>query len=353
MVLNLFPARWHTFLLAFILFQPAVAQDQAIDRVIVRRENTRREVTYTGRVLEYANRILRFRMQTSGGIRQFKSNEVVRIETPQTEPHREGLKLFAAGKYQAAIQTLEAAAKDEPRDWVKRDILALLSRIHLKFGKRLEAARAFVRLTNSDPTTHHFGSIPLWWNDTPPSAEAQRMARAWLEGPNLSARLISASILFHDPATRREANTTLDQLARSGRQHVIDLARVQQWRGALAEKRRITDGEIAGWKRRLKSMKPAERGGPWFLIGRGYATRMDYEKAALAYFWVPLVYKDDEWLAAESNLGAALALEKAGRLVDAESTYRETATRYSRTPFATIADNKLKPRPQNPSTSDQ
>lgn len=320
------------------------AQEQAADRVTVRRENSRRQTTYTGRVLDYTNKILRFRLQTSGGVRQFKASEILSIATPQVEQHLQGTEFFKAGKYQEAIVALEAATRSEPRDWVRRDIFSMLAQVHLRYGNRIAAADAFVRLTNSDPNTHHFGSIPLWWSDEPIDAAGQRKARGWLSSPNLSAQLIAASALFQFPETRDEAVVQFEKLARSGRVQVIDLARTQQWRSRLIQDKPLSDVEMKSWRGRLRSMEPAQRAGPWFLLGQAYSKRREHDQSALAYLWVPLVYSEDWALAAEANFAAAGSLEKAGRLPEAASLYRETSQRFPTTRFAQLARKRLGPR---------
>lgn len=344
--------RWHEcrnlIVIVLLAGSSCRGQDQAIDVVIVRRAQSSREVTYKGRVLDYAAGILRFRMKT-GSVRQFKTGDIRSIATPQTEPHRNGLQQLKEKKLLDAIASLEVASRDEPRDWVRRDILATLTRANLKHGTRLAAAEAFVKLTNSDPNTHHSGAIPLWWSNRPATAASQRQAREWLTSPNYSARLIAASILMCDPDSRKEANDALDAIAVSGRAHVIDLARIQQWRARLADPRRISDTQLKSWRRRLRSMKASERAGGWFLLGEVYSQRLDHDRAAIAFLWLPTVYSDDLYLTAEASFKAAQSLQQAGRFAEAEATYRDTAMRFANTPFGEQADKMLKPAKTKPS----
>lgn len=336
------------FILAFVWFatvfsSSTCAQDQTVDEVVVRRAQSRRQTSYSGRVLDYTNGILRLRLKTSGGIRQFKTSEIISITTPQVAQHREATVFFKAGQYPQAIVALEAAARAEPRDWVKRDILAMLSQVHLRAGNRINAADAFVRLTNSDPNTHHFGSIPLWWSAEPVDAAGQRQARVWLDSANLSARLIGASILFENQESRAEAVAAFEKIARSGRPQLVDLARTQQWRDRLTKGKPISDGEVYAWRSRLRAMKSTERAGPSFLLGHVHSRRQEYDRAALAYLWVPLVDAGDELLAAEASFAAAESMLKAGRLPKAESQFRETSRRFPNTRFAVMAEKALKP----------
>lgn len=324
---------------------PVACAQAAADKVMIKRKGSRKAVTYTGRVEDYAAGNLRLRLLRNNGtqVRSFDSSEVVAIETGQSEAHSKGTQLFKAGQYKQAIIALEDAEEKETRDWVRRDILMLQTQAHLKWGNRLAAARAFVRLTDSDPNTHHHAIIPLWWTEEAPNPAAQRAARQWLTGANRSARLIAASILMSNPDTRPEAMATLKNLVTNGRIQHMNFAQVQRWRERLALKPPIADEEIDYWRRRMDAMKPEERAGAWFLIGRARERQQKHEAAALAYLWIPLIYKDDHWFAAEACFSAAQQLEKSGRLREAEAMYRETFTRFSDTPFATKAKLRLTP----------
>ena len=95
-------------------------------------------------------------------------------------------------------------------------------------------------------------------------------------------------------------------------------------------------------------MKPSERAGPWFLLGRAYESRLEHERAAIAFLWLPLVHADDEFLAGEASLLAAKSLQEAGRFAEAEATYRDTGIRFSKTPFGKEAQAMLKPKKTQP-----
>ena len=277
------------------------------------------------------------RLRTSGRVRRLTADEILRVETPHSELHQQGAAHFAAGRYAEAVVALEAAARAEVRDWVRRDILATLNRVHLRAGRRLEAARAFVRLTDSDPATHHFPDIPLWWQTGPADEPAHRQALLWLDGPNRSARLIAASILLGTEDSDVAARGVLEDLATSGDGQFVNLSRAQQWRTRLRQERPPSDVEMRVWRLRLRSMKSAERAGPWFLLGRAHSRRHEHGDAAIAWLWLPLVYPTDHWLAAEASFRAAEALQEFGRPAESRSMLHETAKRFAGTPAAARA----------------
>lgn len=328
-------------LLIVSLCDPTLGQGTA-DVVMVRRAQNRREVRYVGRVLDYASGTLRLRMKTSGSVRSFESADIVRIETPRLDDHVSADRLLAQGKYSEAATAFNSALVQEQRKWVRRDIMASLTRLHLRRGKRLAAARTFVELTNSDPQTHYRGLLPLYWSTETLDASAVAQAKLWNASANYFARLIAASMLFNVPAERAEAMKTMDDIAGSGR-GLTQLARAQRWRFRFVDGKPISNTEIKLWRGQVALMKPKERGGPWFLIAKGHSQRLEHEEAAIAFLWLPLAYSSDRLLAAEASFEAAVSLQKHGNLPDATNLYRETAERFAGTVFAQRSSDLLRP----------
>jgi len=328
-------------LVGFAFVDCASAQETA-DIVMVRRPQNRREVRYVGRVMDYAAGTLRLRMKTSGSVRSLTSADIVRIETPRLDEHVKADKQQSVGKLDEAAASFTAALALEQRKWVQREILASLTRLHLRRGDRMAAARAFVELTNSDPKTHHRGLVPLCWSNHRLAPADVNQAKGWSTSANYFARLIAASMLFNVPSERAKAMKSMDEIAGSGR-GLSDLARTQLWRGRLVDAKPINRTEIKLWRGRVALMKQRERGGPWFVIGKAHSQRLEHEEAAIAFLWIPLAYSLDRELAAEASLEAAVSLQKHGNLPDATSLYRETAERFAGTIFARRANDVLRP----------
>ncbi len=325
-----------------LLLPDSVCAQVATDVVIVRRPENHREFRYSGRILDYSGGSLRLRLKTSGRIRRFETADIQGIQTPRSEPHVQAEQFAALRQYQPALESYAGAIDAETRDWVRRDIYAALTRLHLREGQRMKAAEAFISLTNSDPKTHFRGLAPLWWStdeQITPVMEAQ--AKLWTKSPNYFAQLIGASVLFNIPAERSAAMKLMDAIAGNGR-GFIHLARAQLWRARLVDGKPVNNAEIRLWRGRLGSMLPEERGGPWFVIGKANAQRLENEEAAIAFLWVPLVHKQDHLLAAEASYYAALSLQKNGSLAEATNLYRETAQRYPGTEFAKKSQQVLK-----------
>lgn len=324
----------------------AAAPWQTADQVVVRRSAAQRPTVYSGRVLDYFAGVLTLRLKSNGATRRFTAREIVRINTAQSESHTRGLAAFEAGRYAEAISAFQAATESESRNWVRRDLLAMTTRCALQTSRRTLAADAFVRLTNSDPQTHHLGLMPLAWREEPLNETETRQCVEWLTNASFSARLIAASRLLHLPDYRKRVTDTLEKIATSGKQPYVGLARVQQWR-LTGPDQKLNPTQVRIRRHRLTSMPPDLRGGGWFLMGQAHRRRLEYDEATLAFLWVPLVYSQDRALAAEASLSAAQMLEKAGRLTESLTLYRETAQRYPDTRFGRSASQKL------PNTTDR
>ena len=96
------------------------------------------------------------------------------------------------------------------------------------------------------------------------------------------------------------------------------------------------------WTTRIKEALDPVKGGGYYVLGRGHWLRGEYDRAAVALLWVPLVYNGDHQLAARSCLEAADALVECGRKMEAAVLYREVIDRYRNTDFARDAQATLK-----------
>ncbi|MGE5193830.1 MAG: tetratricopeptide repeat protein [Deltaproteobacteria bacterium] len=324
---------------ATLLFMTSATQAQ--DKVILQRSSYSARVTVSGIVENYTGTEISIRTDNDEPPKIFPSADVVEIQTSQTESHTRGLKLLAEGNVEQAIRELDVAVKKEPRTWVRREILAALVRGGLRRGDYLGAGIRFLALVKSDPTTRQFRVIPLVWAPETISREARSEALEWMHGKAEVARLIGASLLYDDRDEGKEARRVLKELSSSTDDRVRVLAQMQARRDeALAG----TPGRLqtAQWQQRIDDMPEDLRAGPYFLLGRIYAARHDYELAAATLLWLPLVDDHDFRLAARACLEAGTALDRIGQHAEARTLYREVTVRFAGTPFADEAEELLK-----------
>jgi tetratricopeptide (TPR) repeat protein len=307
----------------------------ADDRVTVRTGSGAGTIILTGHVVDWTGETLQIRV--GDDVRQVSAETVTGVQTSKAPKHVDGLKALEAGKPADANKLLAEALAEEPREWMRREILAALTRVDLARGDRAAAMTDFLALVESDPATPHFRVIPLDWGTNPPDAAAASIARPWLRsGGSDVERLLGASVLLFDSADGEVAFATLNKLATVADRRIFTLARAQMWRRTLA-RGNVPEGEIERWEDRVNEAPEPLRGGVYSLIGRAWADAGNPERAAAALLWLPLVYDIDTPLAAESAFAAANELSRIGRTADAVVLYREVLARFPYAPAAAEA----------------
>ena len=330
----------------------ASAQQPILDRVVLQPKRTSSRITLNGTVIDYTGEKITVRMRQSSLIRSYPAAEVVEVRTPQTEHHVKGLAYFAQGDLQQAVRSFETALKEEPRAWVRRDILALLVRCALRQDDYTTAGSRFVSLWSSDLKTRHFLVIPLSWATRDLGGPLKTEAIAWMHSSDEVPKLLGASHLLADLRYGDAAAGVLKLLATSTDRRVQQLARAQLWRLRVLEGN-VTRDELHRWRSRIEAMPQPIRGGPYFVLGHGHLRRQEYDRAALALLWLPFIYDDDAQLAARACLEAADALSRIGQKTEAITLYREVRTRFRETIYAqeakTVLDSLLDEPGRKPS----
>lgn len=310
------------------------------DRVMLRGGSGIGAIFEQGRVIDWTGSELQLEAE-GGAVRKIDARQVESVDTVRLEAHVAGVRHLAEGKPEEAKQALLKALAEEPRVWMRREILAELVRVDLALGDRGGAATHFLAIHTSDPNTMWWNHVPLDWGLEPPSSADASLARNWMRpAESQVAQLIGASILLFDPGESALAQERLKRLAVSTDRRVYSLARAQQWRMRL-QGGRVSEGEVKIWLDRLEEIPEPLRGGAHFLIGHGYASAAKPERAAMHWLWLPLVYDEDPRLAAKAEVLAAEQLRQIGRAGDAIVLYREVIERFGYTPSGAIAEKAL------------
>jgi tetratricopeptide (TPR) repeat protein len=327
--------------LAVGLLLAANSRTAAQDKVILQRSSYSARITVSGVVEDYTGVEVSIRTDSDEPPKTFPSADVVEIQTSQSESQVRGLRLLADGHVEEAVRELDVALKKETRSWVRREILAALVRAAVRRADYAAAATRFLALLKSDPTTRHFRLIPLVWAPETLTRETRSEAGVWLHGKVDAGRLIGASLLYDDRESGKEARGMLRELASSGDDRVRLLAQMQERRDeALTGDFKSLQTEQ--WRRRIEKMPEDLRAGPYYLLGRVYVGRHDYELAAATLLWLPLVDDHDFRLAGRACLEAGVALDRIGQRAEARTLFREVTQRFADTPFADEAADLLK-----------
>jgi tetratricopeptide (TPR) repeat protein len=326
---------------SFVAVPGVSAQQAARDKVTLQLEGASSRTIITCTVLDYTGESITIRTRSNLPARSYPAAQVVEVQTAQTEPHMRGLEKFAAADLAGAAAAFEQALREETRDWVRRDILAMLIHCAYRTGDYATAGTRFLVLFESDPQTRHFHLLPLWWTAAPPDAAHENAARGWLIHDSPLARLIGASALLTAARHASSAEAELHRLSGSGADYRVHLlAQLQLWRLRL-NAGDLGREELSRWQSRIDALPDGLQGGPYYVLGQAHLRLREHEPAAAALLRVPLVHDADHFLAARACLEAADALAAAGQDSHAATLYREVVERFGTTPFAIEAKQSL------------
>lgn len=323
--------------LPLLLIGAAVADD----RVTVQPAELDSPITVVGDIQDFNGRRITIRVQSGVPLQTYPTSEVRHVETYYSPEHRQGLAEFESGRVDESQRLFEAALVRESRAWVERELRAWLVCCALMRSDRVTAGALFVEILRSDEETRHWGVAPLIWAPESVDGALRDAARGWLTDRSDGVQLLGASVLLLDQNFGAAARREMDKLTRSSNQSVVEMARSQQWRVRLTEGE-VTPRQLAQWNDRIERLPDSLRGGPYYLLGRAYLNRGEFEQAAAGFLWVPLVYNDDRLLAVRASLDAANAMARLGRVDEAVSLYTELVEKYAWSPWAAEAETQLK-----------
>jgi tetratricopeptide (TPR) repeat protein len=286
--------------------------------------------------VDYTGERITVQFKTGAANKTYPAEQVIEVRTAWQESHELGRKLLSERKLDEASTALQSALVVEKRAWVRREILASLIRCELRSGNRPAAGTRFLQLLESDRTTRCFGLIPLVWASEQISGAAKSQARTWLTQEGDAAHLLGASWLLDDSSSSETAVQELQALQRSTDERVRQLAQAQSWRLKLRALE-VSDIELTRWDTRVRDLPASLRGGPSYLLGRGFAMRREHDRAATALLWVALMDDGDARLAARAGVEAAESLKRLGQPEDARRLLQEIATRFPDTEFGEAA----------------
>lgn len=323
------------FFLLWLLAAPLVAQDQ----VVLQTEASSSRITVSCEILDFTGEQLTVRFKNGSGAKTYPADHVLEVRTKWLETHEQGRKLLADRKVMDAVTALQSALFAESRPWVRREILALLIRCALRTNDRVAAGTRFLSLLESDSTTRHFGLIPLVWASEQVTDAAKAQARVWLQSDSDAARLIGASLLLGEAGIGDTAEQELKALQRSTDERIRQLAQAQTWRLKLRALD-VNELELKRWDDRIRELPARLRGGPSYLLGRGWAMCREHDRAATAFLWLTLMDDHDPRLSARAGIEAAEALKRMGLAAQADRLLREIATRFPDTEFGEAAQSR-------------
>ncbi|MGI9519527.1 MAG: hypothetical protein ACR2NP_20920 [Pirellulaceae bacterium] len=293
-------------LLAFCLSAPAVAQDT----IALRDESTGRVSRFQGQVVAWDAEFLRY--EANGRQRQIRSDRVIDVAYPRTEAHLEADQQFEQGQFIQAYQSYANAVADEPREWVKRELLAGQLRCARAIDpSSAETLVAFFGLFNANSQTRFFHLIPLSWEMIRPGEPAG--FDRWIDSQSETQSLIGASWML--PIDEERSVARLRQLANSADSRIAHLATAQLWRPqTIAAK----PEDVQRWRAAIDRMPGELQAGPRYLLALTKKRNEQAEAAAIAMLQIPILFPGEYQLSGSALLEAHNLLSSSGR--DREAT---------------------------------
>jgi hypothetical protein len=233
-----------------------------------------------------------------GRSQEIPGEKVVAVEATKSEGQRKAEELLAKHQFREAFEALVDAETKEPREWVKREILALAAIARREQGDRLGAAKFGLYLLENDPASPYAEALPLVWRDEPLGIPERDAAKAWFDEESEPAQLLAASWLLADPEFAEAAQAKLKTLSASIDRMIATLAKLQ-----LA--RRDPSQSPADLAALIDKLPTVVKAGPYWLLGREHERAGDIAAARIAYLRCGLGYRYPRELVASALVAAA------------------------------------------------
>lgn len=275
------------------------------------------------------------RRSGSGDIRVLRLSEIEELSFQRSAGWEQGLEQFRDGSYRDALASFDGALVTERRDWAWCELQSTAVRTLIRLRQYKQAVDRIELILEKDPSSRHVSLLPLTWDERLSPEEKVPATPEELRAESVVRRLVAASALLHLPRYRVAAKSTLDRIRQTeGLSRKGEMARCQLWRLHLLEHPQEQNPVLSVWADRVREMPVEARFGPQYVVARGLRRNHDYDGAALAFLWMPLMSADDAPLAALSLAEAIQCLKLAGRIGEAEQMERELKTRFAGTTAA-------------------
>jgi len=305
------------------------------DTISVLNERGKQQVL-GGRIEDISAETLTLRRSGRANIELFRMSDITELSFAKTSAWETGLRHQLNAEHRQALEYFDKALKTEDRLWAWNELQASAAKTCIALGDRLAAVQRIEEIFDRDRQTHHVWILPLVWDARLPETERIESPAADLNSASVIRQLVAASALLDNPTYRVSAEAKLERLRRGvASKRITELAEAQLWRLYLldpSEKRPL----LAQWQDRVSQLPVNARSGPQFVVGRLLAKQHQYDSAALAFLWMPLVSSVDPALSAQSLSEGISCLQLAGRYNEAKVLLAELQQRYPQTSAARI-----------------
>lgn len=324
--------------LTLMLWQFVGLSSHAADEVQYMRRGRSTTSRRAGQIIDYAQGQLVLQVGADQRV-QIPAEQVIAIRTDRVAAQSAADRFLADGYPAQALTLFRRAIAEETRPWMRRWILADMSRCYAQLDQIEQACDTFLLLIQGDAQTPWFDAIPLCWTARPAPAGLERQLTAWRAANSDPVRqLLAGSWMLTQTADQRQAVELLRQLQTASDSRVAKLANAQLWRTRLT---RATADDVAAWSTQLDQIPKSLRAGPYYLLGKAHGQVGQHERAALALMHVPISYAKHRRLAAEALWETGQQLEQLKQVSEAVVVYRELTRDYDTHALAASARQRI------------
>lgn len=297
--------RWAPLVVATMLLLPAAAWGQTADESLQRVDRVWHQppprpsgasmwlpqpiIETSGAIVQMTDETLQVESRSDDKPTNIAVDRIVWIEPAWASAEaREGMEGFAAGRYGEAIPRLLQAIRSGPPLWQQQWLTAHMAMAAYEAQRYPAALELVGQLERSGAPMPMLALLPIRWTSGSIEAPAVIAARARIDAAEPSVRLVAASWLLSNTATRARAERTLDQLAvDTANPWVARLAEAVRWRRTAVPR---IEADAPGWLEKIDRLPIGLQGGPLLCaadrldaVGRGEQARELFLAAALLH----------------------------------------------------------------------
>lgn len=288
-----------------------LSQWLAADTVeIVNPASERGFLEVSGEILEVNRHALKIRTETEPQ-RRIPYEKIRKIAWEKSPQWRQGDFAFQRKEYANALECYRREFSQEEKRWKQVELIVQVIRCLTRLGenpKALEWGLQLLRM-EQDLTDEHYAVLPFLWKPNIADTASETVAVRWMkQKPSPDELLLCGSYLLSS-ARRNEIMNRLQSLSQVKDARLAGLARAQLWR---TERLEMTMTKALRWEREMNQIPELLRGGSLFLLGEAWFQCEEWDRAALAYLQMFLLYPDTACRLQEALSKTATALEKSG-----------------------------------------
>lgn len=272
---------------------------------------------------------LTIRRSGNGSILVLRLGDVTELSFQKGELWQRAVKQKQMGQTREALQLFDEALKVEQREWAWCELQAEAATTALQQGDRRQAVERIATIMAKDSQSRHTALLPLVWDVRLPENRRLQANPDDLGASSVVKRLAAASALLHHKEYRGAATAVLERIKKDeGISRTGELATAQLWRLHVLERPHERNPVLQVWADQVRDMPADVRAGPQYVVAQLWRLHHDYDQAALAFLWLPLMDPLDSALAAQSLQQAIECLKLAGRTSEATQLQRELHIRF-------------------------